>query len=655
MGIYTHLRRLTQSPYLNRWIVFIGDSFLSLAATLCTLFFLHFLRGNSFPLLTSVKYLSLSLVCSGISFLACGTYKGIIRHSTLSEAGRLGLASLMKALSIFVFASFVLKDISLHIRTIEAVMDGLFTFLILNSSRITIVMLYHVVKNSFANNYDRLLIFTGDDDRDTDTAPFFKNSKYQVEGYLRVGKRKRMRIGEYKVYFVKEFNQFKLLVTHMRIKNVLFINRRDVENEQERIIRFCERMKVGMLMLPSIDELKDGKIINRNLPQIHIEDLLGREEIDIDMDEIAPEFAGKTVLVTGAAGSIGSELCRQLALMDVKRLILFDSAETPLHNVRLEFRRKFPELDFEAVIGDVRVLERVHMLFEKYQPQIVFHAAAYKHVPLMEENPCEAVLVNVIGTRQVADMALKYKAEKMIMISTDKAVNPTNVMGASKRLAEIYVQSLGNAVKKGSIKGTTQFITTRFGNVLGSNGSVIPHFREQIANGGPVTVTHPDIIRFFMTIPEACRLVMIAASMGESNEIFVFKMGKPVKIVDLATRMIELGGLVPGKDIKITFTGLRPGEKLYEEMLSNKENTVPTRNEKILIAKVREYNYFDIQNSFKQFEQLSRNVEILPTVQLMKRIIPEFISQNSKFETLDNIPAPIPIPVPVPVENNNTH
>jgi FlaA1/EpsC-like NDP-sugar epimerase len=390
-----------------------------------------------------------------------------------------------------------------------------------------------------------------------------------------------------------------------------------------------------MLMLPSMDELKDGKVCNRSIPELRIEDLLGRDEIEINMTEVETEFSGKVVLVTGAAGSIGSELCRQLAGMHVKQLLLFDSAETPLHNLRLEMERCYPDLKFEPIIGDVRIEKRLRMLFEKYHPQVVFHAAAYKHVPLMEENPCEAVLVNVIGSRQVADLALEYGAEKMIMVSTDKAVNPTNVMGASKRLAEIYVQSLGTAIREGKVKGHTQFITTRFGNVLGSNGSVIPRFKEQIENGGPVTVTHPDIIRFFMTIPEACRLVLEAGTMGQGNEIFVFEMGKAVKIVDLATRMIELAGYTPYEDIKIEFTGLRPGEKLYEEVLSNEENTLPTPHKKIMIAKVRRYEYSEILADYERFDALSRNVEVIPTVTLMKQIVPEFISRNSRFEELD--------------------
>ena len=369
--------------------------------------------------------------------------------------------------------------------------------------------------------------------------------------------------------------------------------------------------------------------------EIKIEDLLGREEIKISMNEIIANFRGKTIMVTGAAGSIGSELCRQLATFGVKQLILFDNSETPMHNIRLELEERYPELNFVPVIGDVRMIPRLDYAFRTYRPQVVFHAAAYKHVPLMEENPCEAVLANVAGSRNVADKCIEYDVEKMVMISTDKAVNPTNIMGCTKRLAEIYVQSLGLAIEAGKMKGRTKFVTTRFGNVLGSNGSVIPRFREQIANGGPVTVTHPDITRFFMTIPEACRLVMEAATMATGTQIFVFDMGKSVKIADLARRMIELAGLEVDKDIKIEYTGLRPGEKLYEEVLSNTENTLPTSHDRIRIAKVRQYDYEEARQAAAELEKLSRAVEIPDMVRLMKRTVPEFKSRNSRFEVYD--------------------
>ena len=388
-------------------------------------------------------------------------------------------------------------------------------------------------------------------------------------------------------------------------------------------------------MLPTIDELREGTKTLRNLPDIRIEDLLGRVEIHINTGEIANFLKGKVVMVTGAAGSIGSELCRQLCHFGLKQLVLFDSAETPMHNIRLELEEKFPQVEFTPVMGDVRMVDRVESVFRRFHPQIVFHAAAYKHVPLMEENPCEAVHTNVYGTHNVADMAVKYDVDKFIMISTDKAVNPTNVMGASKRLAEIYVQSLSVAISKGLHSGKTRFITTRFGNVLGSNGSVIPRFREQLAKGGPLTVTHPDIIRYFMTIPEACRLVLEAAFMGKGNEIFVFDMGTPVKIADLARRMIELAGLVSDKDIEIQYTGLRPGEKLYEELLAIKENTLPTLNEKIYRAQVREYDFKEINELMDPLVHLAVCGDKVRTVKLMKEIVPEFKSKNSEYEALD--------------------
>ena len=379
----------------------------------------------------------------------------------------------------------------------------------------------------------------------------------------------------------------------------------------------------------------DGNISHSAIREVKIEDLLGREEIKISMQEIIDNFKNKTILVTGAAGSIGSELCRQLCTFGIKKLVMFDNAETPMHNIRLELEDKHKELDIVPIVGDVRQPKRLEFLFGTHKPQVVFHAAAYKHVPLMEENPCEAVLVNVYGSRNVADMCIKHNAEMMVMISTDKAVNPTNIMGCTKRLAEIYVQSLGTAVADGKIEGKTKFVTTRFGNVLGSNGSVIPRFREQIMAGGPVTVTHPEITRFFMTIPEACRLVMEAATMSKGNQIFVFDMGESVKIVKLAERMIELAGLKVGRDIEIKFTGLRPGEKLYEEVLSNCENTIETDHEKIRIAKVREYNYNDAVKAADALKDLAYDVNIMDMVKLMKDIVPEFKSKNSRFEALD--------------------
>ena len=504
--------------------------------------------------------------------------------------------------------------------------------------RVMMLVAYDALKSRLAANrrVKKVLIY-GVGDKSVAMIMRLQNSPhYRIMGCLTYGAKLRSyRVGDQQVYYFEDCDDLQQVTTRLSIDGVIFPTSDCAQEEKDRLIRYCESLGVKVLVTPPVDEVVDGKIMRQLIREVKIEDLLGRAEININMTEIVTALRGKTVLVTGAAGSIGSELCRQIATFDVKRLILFDSAETPMHNIRLELEARFPDLEFVPVVGDVRVRERVEMVYRNFRPAIVFHAAAYKHVPLMEENPCEAVMANVVGTRNVADLAVKYDAQKMVMVSTDKAVNPTNIMGASKRLAEIYIQSLGLAVAKGEVKGSTRFVTTRFGNVLGSNGSVIPRFREQIEKGGPVTVTHPEIIRYFMTIPEACRLVMEAATMSNGNEIFVFEMGEPVKIADLARRMIELAGLKIGEDIEIEYTGLRPGEKLYEEVLSTKENTLPTTNKKIHVAKVRQYDYDSVAEQIAALGQFAAEVDIPATVRLMKRIVPEYKSQNSRFEQYD--------------------
>lgn len=363
--------------------------------------------------------------------------------------------------------------------------------------------------------------------------------------------------------------------------------------------------------------------------------MLNRRQITINQDNIAKQITGKVVLISGAAGSIGSEIARQITSFNPKMLVLVDQAESPLHNLRLEMEEKFPDLCFTVFIGDVRNYERMEALMQTYRPDIVYHAAAYKHVPLMEDNPSESILTNVLGTKNMADLSVKYNVSSFVMVSTDKAVNPTNVMGGAKRIAEIYVQSLFNKLVKEN-SACTQFITTRFGNVLGSNGSVIPLFRQQIEKGGPLTVTHPDIIRYFMTIPEACLLVLEAGSMGKGGEILIFDMGEPVKIVDLARRMIQLAGFVPDVDIAIKFTGLRPGEKLYEELLLSKENTIPTYHDKIMIAKVCKFDYDTVLPEIMELISLAHDIKDYAVVEKMKKIVPEYISKNSPYEVIDS-------------------
>ena len=393
------------------------------------------------------------------------------------------------------------------------------------------------------------------------------------------------------------------------------------------------------IMMMNNGEEWDGKeenLTHQNLRPVDIEDLLPREKIEVDMNAIGKLLTGKRILITGAAGSIGSEMVRQVAKFNPSEMTLIDQAETPMHNIRMMMAHDFGHISNRTIVTSITNKEHMERIFAAYKPEYVFHAAAYKHVPMMEDDPAIAVQNNIYGTRVIADLAVKYGTKKFVMISTDKAVNPTNVMGCSKRICEIYCQSLNQAITEGKVQGITQFVTTRFGNVLGSNGSVIPIFKEQIRAGGPVTVTHPDIIRYFMLIPEACKLVLEAGTMGKGGEIFVFDMGQPVKIVDLAKRMISLSG---ARNVEIEFTGLRDGEKLYEEVLNDKEGTLPTVNPKIMVAKVREYDYATACENERRLMEVSKTFDDMAIVKVMKEIVPEYKSRQSKYEILDKKPA----------------
>lgn len=634
------IQKLHLEKYVSSKLILGLDLAISVGVSLFALFVTNVLFSSFIYDFKFILYIvGSSLLSSAIFFFLLQTHKSIIRHSTLRELWKLGVAALGKGATMVAIIKFtypVLLD-NVYILT-GLLFDVLGTLSALVAARVVMIISYDILRERHRSHDKRkhILVYGVGSKSVAQIKRLQGSDRYNVVGFLNYGMNMRgHQLANLPVYYFEDIDDLKYLVNHKGIDAILFSTQEDAKVEQMRLISYCTELNIKIYIVPVIDEVVDGKVMRSVVREIKIEDLLGRDEIKISLKEIEANFKGKTILVTGAAGSIGSELCRQLATFGVEHLVMFDNAETPMHNIRLELEERFPKLKFTPIIGDVRIVARLDYVFQAFKPQVVFHAAAYKHVPLMEENPCEAVLVNVCGSRNVTDMCLKYDVEKMVMISTDKAVNPTNIMGCTKRLAEIYVQSLGLALEQGVKKGRTRFVTTRFGNVLGSNGSVIPRFREQISKGGPITVTHPDITRFFMTIPEACRLVMEAATMSTGNQIYVFDMGESVKISTLAKRMIQLAGLTLGKDIQIEYTGLRPGEKLYEEVLSNAENTDPTSHDRIRVAHVREYDYAEASELVAKLETLSRAVEVESMVMLMKNSVPEFISKNSRFEKFD--------------------
>lgn len=627
------LLKLSKVRYFNRWAIFVVDLFLSLMATELIVFTIK--NYLQLSIMTESPLFLSSLAASLLSITLFKSYANVIRYATFREVWRLLFMAILKELLL---GACIVAGGLLSTRVfVFLTVDFFVTFVFILCSRIFAFNAYNVILLSTYIKKKNILIY-GIGENSVTLAQGSSRvymSDYVIRGFLVNERKKRhFRISGYNVYGVEDIEELKKLVIRHGIDGILFPNIKLAQKEKERIIPMCDSINLRTLVVPNAEEMKNG-VLHRSVRRFNIEDLLGRDEIQINLKEIGNLLENKTILVTGAAGSIGSEICRQLAKFPIKHLFCFDMGETPMHNLRLELEEKYPGLQFTPMIGDVRSQARLEHVFRTFQPQVVFHAAAYKHVPLMEENPCEAVRVNVYGSRNVADMAVKYGVERFVMVSTDKAVNPTNVMGCSKRLAEIYVQSLSIAIKNGEVKGKTKFITTRFGNVLGSNGSVIPRFKKQIKNGGPVTVTHPDIIRFFMTIPEACRLVLEAGTMGNGGEIFVFDMGEPVKIADLARRMIVLAGFRPDKDIQIAYTGLRPGEKLYEEVLNDKEITKETPHPKINVAAVREYKYAEVVPHIDRLAQLSMNVQVPELIMEMKSMVPEFKSKNSIFEKYD--------------------
>jgi len=527
------------------------------------------------------------------------------------------------------------NEVERNVPTALIIFFALFSFLILTVYR-TIIKIFFLYTKKVNGSRKKTLIYGAGDlgiavkrtlDHDV-------RSKNAIVGFLDDNEQKINKVIDgTKIYASQKFSH---LINTLNIEEVIIASHNIPSDRKNEITDVALEKNVNILTLPPVKKIMNGDLNPNQIQKIRIEDLLERDPIKINDDHILSQTKGKRILVTGAAGSIGSEIASQLGKYEPQMIILCDQAESPLHNLQLDLQDEFPNQVYHTYIADVRSTKRMHLLFETFKPHYVYHAAAYKHVPMMENHPLEAVQTNVIGTKNLADLAVEFQVEKFVFVSTDKAVNPTNIMGATKRIAEIYVQSLNNHLEHASGGNVhTKFITTRFGNVLGSNGSVIPRFRDQIQKGGPVTVTHPEITRYFMTIPEACRLVLEAGTMGQGGEIFVFDMGKSVKIVELAKKMIRLSGFKPNEDIEIKFTGLRPGEKLYEELLNDLENTLPTHHEKIMIAKVRENNYDIVCIKIDELQQRLTTQNKNEVVYQMKIIVPEFKSKNSIYEQLD--------------------
>ncbi|WP_027385695.1 polysaccharide biosynthesis protein [Chryseobacterium gregarium] len=625
--------KITELRYVPRWLVITIDILIILFSLFLSRIFLDNLDVKvNFPEYRMEKRLILIFV-NVLFMYVFKTYAGIIRHSTFFDFFKIILSSGSTLITLLLinYVSVSILDKSLYLY------PNLFLYFLIS---VSIMFFFRMVTKQFFNALIDIkgssskvrvaVVGVGEVSVAVARAIMHNpNYPYRLAGFLtnRSDSRKAILLG-YKIYTKNHFFSDEKLIK--QFDALLLI--KDIMNKQEIEEWMTLALDKGLKVLkaPTLSKMRDSDLVG-GISQLQIEDLLNRKPIKIESEEVRKRHFEKIVLVTGGAGSIGSEIVRQVSQFSPSLIVVLDQAESPLYELKLELHEKFPDQNFKFVLSDISNNYRLEKLFETYPFSMVYHAAAYKHVPLIEDNPHEAVFVNILGTKNVALLAKKYKVNRFVMVSTDKAVNPTNVMGASKRAAELFVQSLQNS--PGNI---TKFITTRFGNVLGSNGSVIPHFRKQIEKGGPVTITHPDIIRYFMTISEACELVLQAGTMGSGGEIYVFDMGEPVKILDLARRMIRLSGFIPDEDIKITFIGLRPGEKLYEELLSNNSTTIPTHHEKIMISRDPVMEFDEVEILFKEIIISAVKRDKLRVVSLLKNIVPEFISNNSEFEVLDN-------------------
>ncbi|MEA4936218.1 MAG: nucleoside-diphosphate sugar epimerase/dehydratase [Paludibacter sp.] len=633
------LSKFIAMKYLSRWIVLMFDMALSILAYLIAVYVADKIKTDQLinTGFSNIQRMAILMFFQLVFYWSFHTYSGVLRYSSFVDA--------MKILLSIVFNVFFICTVNLILVSLskgvlfyysELVIYGTLSFLFLLLTRLFVKSSYDYLTQR--GDYITPVMIYGTKSAAIGIAKMLMSeqvgSKYKLVGFIDDDKSasEKMIMGV-KVYHLNDDTLRNIIAKKCKsiIISPVKLNQVNSSNILEKFID----NNLTILSLPPMNIWKNDIPSIGQIKSIQIEDLLERPQINISTDNIASQLKDKVVLVTGAAGSIGSEIAQQVLKFDTKLVVLLDHAESPMHDLKLELQEKYEDKNVTVFLGDVRNKDRMDFMMDLYRPDIIYHAAAYKHVPMMEDYPVESVQVNVLGTKTLADLAVKYRVERFVMVSTDKAVNPTNVMGASKRIAEIYVQSLYRKLHATMNGTTTKFITTRFGNVLGSSGSVIPYFKKQIENGGPVTVTHPEIIRYFMTIPEACMLVLEAGSMGHGGEIYIFDMGKPVKIVDLARKMIRLAGYIPEEDIKIVYSGLRPGEKLFEELLNKKEYTQNTHHPKIMIANVQQYDFDKVSVLIDKLINYSKLCKDYLTVSTMKKIVPEFKSKNSQYERLD--------------------
>lgn len=623
---------LSDVRYLPRWIILVIDIIILVVSLFLSTYIIEKITQREFIYDDkSLVFLSI-IVINALFMYVFKTYAGIIRHSTFTDLFKLLTSCFctmvtVATINIFYFwitgGKFILTPYLILYFIISFM--GLFLF------RLYVKEFFHIVREYRRSTLKKRILVLGIDEQSIAIARAILDNPslpYHVVGFLtqRTDSKRASLLG--KPILSKEKIE-KHSKEELLVDGVIIIKEMMSKDEMNSWVNLFLEKDFNIFKAPSVQKLRDSDL-GGSIRNLQIEDLLNRKPIKIESEDVRSRHFNKTILVTGGAGSIGSEIVRQVAQFNPSLIVVLDQAETPLYDIELEMREKFPHITFKFVLADVSNKHRIEPLFQTYNFSMVYHAAAYKHVPLVEENPHEGIIVNVLGSRIIATLSSKYNVNRFVMVSTDKAVNPTNVMGASKRAAELFVQSLQN------VEGNkTKFITTRFGNVLGSNGSVIPHFKKQIEAGGPVTITHPDIVRYFMTIPEACELVLQAGTMGHGGEIFVFDMGEPVKILDLARRMIKLSGFEPNIDIKIIYTGLRPGEKLYEELLSDDAKTLPTHNEKIMISKDPSMVFSEIESMVNLVTKAAIKRDKVEVVRILKTIVPEFRSNNSIYEILD--------------------